>query len=509
MLALVAWLLLLWLDYESPRFYINFFSQGTFFVVAGAVGYAALRLRGQDAPRPVQMRRAALFALALAGVLTATFGLAVLCAASIFGTYSTTFDFIRNQFPYLPIVVALAGPIFLACRLALRLWRFWDQLQRRHLLWSITHAHLLMVVGLSFLFTLIPTLIYGGATISNDITLNGPLVKIGAGLMAELLPVLALLTVATAVVLVIVLPPSALLSYIIARRTTRRLAQLTAGTLAIRAGDYAARVAVQGEDEVAQLQASFNAMSDDLQAAMRDLRAERDTVAALLQSRRELVAGVSHELRTPVATLRGYIESTLADRAGMVPLDLRHDLTIMEREVVRLQRLIDDLFTVSRAEAGHLPLRMAATDVGKLAQRLVDTAAPLVWQSSKVQVVAEVPSGLPPACVDSGRLEQILSNLLHNAVRHTPAGGLVGVLLAAEPDAVVLRVQDTGEGIGPADLPRIWERFYRAGGAAQPGEGSGLGLALVKELTDAMGGTVAVASTFGEGSCFTIRLPRA
>jgi signal transduction histidine kinase len=265
-------------------------------------------------------------------------------------------------------------------------------------------------------------------------------------------------------------------------------------------------------------------MAADLERAVAELQTERDTVAALLRERRELIASASHELRTPVATLRGYLESTLAHWNGQPPATLRHDLEVMERETIHLQRLIGDLFTLARAEVGRLELRRTPTDVGLVVRRIVETQAPLAWQGSRVQVVAVVASGLPLALVDASRLEQVLRNLLHNAVRHTPPGGIVALEASDEAGEasvvgagagavsagwVRLRVKDTGEGIAPEELPHIWERFYRAESARARGDGgSGLGLALVKELTEAMGGTVGVESTPGEGSCFTVRLPQ-
>src|SRR5262249_5601793 len=154
-----------------------------------------------------------------------------------------------------------------------------------------------------------------------------------------LLPGLFAVFVLTVIVMLIVLPPSALFSFLFARRTTRRLQTLTAATTALRAGDYRSRVPVEGEDEVAQLQANFNAMAEDLERAVRELREARDNVATLLRARRGLIAGVSHELRTPVATLRGYLDSVLGHWDGAPPPTLRHDLEVMEREAVRLQGL--------------------------------------------------------------------------------------------------------------------------------------------------------------------------
>jgi len=171
--------------------------------------------------------------------------------------------------------------------------------------------------------------------------------------------------------------------------------------------------------------------------------------------------------------------------------------------------LIEDLFTLSRAEVGELVLAREPVDVGAIVRRTVDTVAPLAWRAGRVEVVAQVPPDLPSALADERRLEQVLSNLLHNGVRHTPPGGIVAVVAAAEEDTVRIEVRDTGEGIPPEELPYVWERFYRGERArAEDSRGAGLGLALVKELAETMGGTVEVESVLGEGSCFTVRLPR-
>jgi signal transduction histidine kinase len=175
--------------------------------------------------------------------------------------------------------------------------------------------------------------------------------------------------------------------------------------------------------------------------------------------------------------------------------------------VTRLQGMIEDLFTLSRATVGRLELRPEPTDAGAVVRRLVETMAPLAWGQRRVQVLADVAPGLPPAHADAQRLEQIVSNLLGNAVRHTPPGGMVAAAVATEPDTVRVEVRDTGEGIAPNDLPHVFERFYR--GQNGGNDGAGLGLALAKEMAEAMGGSVEAASAPGEGSCFTVRLPRA
>jgi signal transduction histidine kinase len=317
---------------------------------------------------------------------------------------------------------------------------------------------------------------------------------------------LAFFGVATIVVLalsfVFALLVSSIVGYLLSRRLVGRLEQLSQAAEALRGGDLTARVPLTGRDEVSQLQQSFNTMAGDLEHAMGDLAAERDRVSGLLEAHHQLVAGVSHELRTPVATVRGYLESALR-RDGTLPRDLKSDLDTADREVVRLEALIDDLFTLSRAEVDRLELRPAPTDIGALVRGRVETQAPLAWRQRKVQLLAEVPPEGPIAQVDAQRVAQIVSNLLSNAIRHTPPGGLVAASVVAEPDVVRIEVCDTGEGIPPEALARLWERFY----TGHDGAGAGLGLALVKQLTESMGGSVDVTSAPGDGSCFSIRLP--
>jgi signal transduction histidine kinase len=144
--------------------------------------------------------------------------------------------------------------------------------------------------------------------------------------------------------------------------------------------------------------------------------------------------------------------------------------------------------------------------VGAVVQRRVEAMAPLAWQKGRVEVVAEVSPDLPPALADAGRLEQVLINLLRNGVRHTPPGGIVAVMVAGEADTIRIDVRDTGEGIPAEELPRVWERFSRGEGSRKDSRGAGLGLALVKELVEAMHGTVGVESVVGRGTCFTVRL---
>ena len=308
---------------------------------------------------------------------------------------------------------------------------------------------------------------------------------------------------------------SSLVAYVLAGRLVGRLERLGGAVEAFAAGDLSSRARDAGEDEVGQLTARFNRMADDLAGTLRELQAERDRVAGLLESRQQLVAGVSHELRTPVATIRGYLDVVLrrdgspATAAKPAPDSaLRGDLETIERELARLERLIEDLFTLSSAEVDRLALRLEPTDLASLVRRVVETHAPLAWSQRRVQVMADLPSQLPPVRVDAQRVEQIVSNLLSNAIRHTPPGGLVAATASVDAEGVSLEVRDTGDGVAPEDLPHVFERFYR--GRGEDGRaGLGLGLALVKELAEAMGGSASASSSPGEGSSFCVRLPRA
>lgn len=429
------------------------------------------------------------------------FGLMLVAALSLASNERSVANLLRVGVRGIPIVafflialVAFAAE-FLVFRIGVRLLLLWNRLRRTRLQWALTHAHLVVAaIGAGLLILLVVTLLY--VTSDRSIT--------------TVVPLLFFLSVLSALGIVIVLPPSALFSLIFARGMTRRLQTLTTATNALRAGDYTVRVPVSGEDEVAQLQTNFNAMATDLEQAVRQVQAERDTVAQLLTARRELIASVSHELRTPVATLRGYLESTVSHWNGTPPTTLRADLEVMERETIHLQALINDLFTLARAEVGKLDLHSEPVDIGALARRIAATQAPLAWQRGRVEVVADTPPDPAFALADAGRLEQVVQNLLHNAIRHTPPGGIVALSVAPDPDeAAMLRLQvnDTGEGIAAEDIPHIWERFYR-GQTARTEGGTGLGLALVKELTEAMRGTATVESARGSGSCFTIRLPQ-
>jgi signal transduction histidine kinase len=208
--------------------------------------------------------------------------------------------------------------------------------------------------------------------------------------------------------------------------------------------------------------------------------------------RRQLMADVAHELRTPLAILQGRIEGLLD---GVYPRDETHLAELLE-ETRHLGRLVEDLGTLAHAEAGALELRKEVVDLGDLL-RDVAPAMPR-------PIAVEVPADLPSIEADPVRIRQVLLNLLANALRHTPENGVISIVAQAQPQRVLIRVRDSGSGIAPEDLPRIFERFQKGSDS----RGTGLGLPIARKLVQAHGGDVAIESAPGQGTEVTVWLPR-
>lgn len=391
-------------------------------------------------------------------------------------------------------------------RLGKRLWIRWKALRNRHLIWEMTHAHLVLVVAalaLLLFFLSVYVINQTLAVLASD-ELSGIIIVVAALIFTYVSG-----AVVGVVALLALLAPAALLSYWMSRPIVERLATLTHITAELNQGNYAIRLNISGQDELSHLQTNFNSMAATLQETLIALQAEHDMLHHLLNSRRALFTNISHELRTPIATMRVYLES-LQERAASLPAELVHDLDIMYRETLHLQRLIDDFLLLTRAEEVGLALNPVPTDIHPILERLAETMAPAARKNNQVDVIAAVHEQLPFALVDELRLEQIIHNLLQNAIRHTPPGGQVTLSARSSGPDVVIQVQDTGSGISPDDLPHIWQRFYRSEQAREHHQrGAGLGLALVKELVEAMRGRVAVESTPGQGSHFMVWLPQA
>ena len=271
-------------------------------------------------------------------------------------------------------------PAYIGFRTLLYSWLFWDKLRQRKLLWGLVHTQLSIVVIATTLVA-----VTGAIVITIDANRNFPEETIAATfahrLILTIVPFLGVATIGLATALIGILPPAALASYLYSRRMIRRLESLTQTASELQQGNYAARVEVSGLDEVAQLQTDFNAMAADLENSLAEIQAERDKVANLLEAQRQLTASVSHELRTPLATIQGYLEPALENPQSTDP----ETLAIIQRESQRLQRLIDDLFTLSQAEVNALKLQIQPADVGMIAQRMAETHAPLAWQRGRVR----------------------------------------------------------------------------------------------------------------------------
>ena len=405
-----------------------------------------------------------------------------------------------------PVSIILNIPFFLFFRFSIRIWRRWNQLRRERLAWSMTSTILSAVLlGSSIL---VPFLIF--AVISENIPEDAQTMDwIMANLISFVIPnSIGIILVILIVLIVLILPPALLISYRISKRITARLESLEAAALALQEGDYSIRSDVNGEDEIARLQNDFNVMAQELQQSRHELQTERDKVSSLLKTQRELTANISHELRTPVAVIQGYLEPVLKQPEETPLQDLKNDLQIIERESEHLNRLINDLFTLSQAEVGKLTLQPAPTNLTELIKKTASTFSKLAWQRSRVEIVTEIDQGTPLVALDGMRLEQILSNLIRNSIRHTPPGGIIAIRLSVQTRYALIEVKDTGEGIPSDELQNIWERFYRASGSQASNEtGAGLGLTVVKELTEAMNGTVSVQSQPGQGTTFTLAFP--
>jgi signal transduction histidine kinase len=266
-------------------------------------------------------------------------------------------------------------------------------------------------------------------------------------------------------------------------RTAGPLGDLIEASARVEAGELGVTVPERGPGEVRALGRAFNAMSSRL--------------AEDVAQRRQLLADVSHELRTPLTVIQGSIEGMLD---GLYPTD-REQLERLLAETRQLERLIEDLRTLSLADAGALPLRREPTDLGALAAEVVAGFEPAAAAES-VRLDVSVDEG-PPVALDPLRMRQVISNLVSNALRHTPSGGSVGIRVSHAADAVSLEVTDTGTGMDAEAAARAFDRFWRSGDTA----GAGLGLAIVRDLVRAHGGEVSLTSAPGQGTTVSCRFP--
>lgn len=270
----------------------------------------------------------------------------------------------------------------------------------------------------------------------------------------------------------------------------RPLQKVAEAAKSLARGNLAARAPVAGPEEVQAVAQTFNEMAAQVQASQ--------------QTQRDLVANVAHDLRTPLTAIQGFAQA-LVDGTAATPESQTHAAAVIYEEAQRMHRMTNALLDLARFDAGEIHLRREPVDVVGLANKRVAHFAPQAQQAGvMLNVNAEV-SALVVAG-DRTRLEQLLDNLLSNALAHTLHGGEVQVLVRATSLGCELVVVDTGTGIPTIDLPRVFERFYRGDKVRRSG-GTGLGLAIVREIVLAHQGTISVESTVEVGSKFTVRLP--
>jgi signal transduction histidine kinase len=280
------------------------------------------------------------------------------------------------------------------------------------------------------------------------------------------------------------------------RTTVGALGRLTGTAEALAGGDLTARVGPMAADsELVALGRTLDEMAERLQAS---ISRERD----LEGRRRDLMTAVSHDLRTPLAGLRAMVEAIDEEVVGDPP-SLRRYAREMRRAVGSLSRLVDDLFELAQIDAGAIERE---TERIPLDQMVRSAVADLQGRAREKGLVLEASVAQAAGALCSPRLHRVLQNLLHNAIRHTPADGMVRIEASREPSGVELAVEDTGEGIAPDALEHVFEPFWQVD-PSRSGDGSGLGLALAKRIVESLGGRIEVRSSVAQGSRFAVWVP--
>ena len=279
------------------------------------------------------------------------------------------------------------------------------------------------------------------------------------------------------------------LGIFLARTLTRPLRELTAATRAVAEGDLGLTVPVRSRDELGELTSSFNRMSEEL---------DRST-----SIRRQMTADIAHELRTPISIILGHADA-VHDRV-LSPTEETFD--IIRDEACRLERLVEDLRTLSRADAGELTLTRRPISPNTLFEEAAAAYHPLALERG-INMCSVIASDLPDVYVDPDRMAQVLGNLLSNALRYTTRGGNVTLTASLLEHDVEIRIQDTGPGIGTEDIQHVFDRFYRGDSSRQRDSGgSGLGLAIAKSIVENHGGRIWAESSDDSGTTFCIKLP--
>jgi signal transduction histidine kinase len=293
-------------------------------------------------------------------------------------------------------------------------------------------------------------------------------------------------------------------SLTVASSVAQRVDLISGAVRALAEGRSVPDLGLSEADEVSRLAGDVKRLSERLQASDRE-RSRLDG------QRVELTAAISHDLRTPLANVRAMAEA-LADGVVEDEAERVRYYALMQREIERLDRMIGDLFDLAQIDAGVLRLETRRLPLQEIVAEVVDGMRPQAERSG-IELCFEAPlEELPEVEVDGGRLERAVSNLVRNAIEHTPAGGEIRASIAREEGWLALTVRDNGEGFDALQAERVWQRFYRADksrGRSGSGDGAGLGLSIVRGFVEAHGGRVECTSAPGRGASFTVRLPDA
>ena len=290
------------------------------------------------------------------------------------------------------------------------------------------------------------------------------------------------------------------LGYLLSVSLSGRITRLNRAAKEIAQGSLDVRVPVTGRDELAELAGTFNEMAAQLETAERQQR-ELDIL------RRELTAWVGHDLRMPLTSIRVIVEA-LADGVVEDPATVERYLQTAQHHIRSLSRLLDDLFDITSIDAGGMKLERDSSSIRDL---ISDTIEAFSTSARRQEVRLDGSAGpeVDPVFMDASKVERVLANLINNALKHTPAGGVVHVSASPTAEGVQIEVRDTGEGIPAEDLPYVFERFYRCEeDRCRNDGGAGLGLAIAQGIVEAHGGTIGIESTLGEGTRVWFTLPR-
>ena len=343
----------------------------------------------------------------------------------------------------------------------------------------------------SFVYVSMP--LKAGDQIIGALFLTQPDYPVGGDLLAQI-------NVSIVLAGLIVAAIAALCSYLFVRRFMRPVEALTLAAERMKQGNYTQQVVIpNSHDELGLLAQTFNEMASTIEADVTELRRQDEV-------RRDLIANIAHDLATPLTSIQGLSEA-LADDVISDPTARQETAQRVGREVQRLRRMVADVRQMTSLEAGQTPLDLAPLDLHSLVDETLFVLKPECEQMG-ITLYDDVPDDLPQVQVDSDRVIQVLLNLLDNARRHTPDGGSIRVGARVQNNKVAVWVSDTGSGIDSADLPHIFERFYRADRSRTTATGgSGLGLSIVKAIITAHGGTISAESTLGQGTRITFMLP--